>query len=208
MLTTRRGPRSDRQGREADGSCLTDGRGLGQASHLRGSARARRSSFHSTRTATGLDGSTIARAKTARSDDGLDSGRTTRAPPAGPGERLLPVPLIIGESLPARSRAGQETEAILACNILNQMISLVGRAVVAIESLHVSVGRGRCGSAMTQQRRAGCRPIAAGDPPDRTGCSTPVGNRIRCSRCSGSSPRRVIGNSRARRPASEVTRDP
>ena len=29
--------------------------------------------------------------------------------------------LIIGESLRARSRAGQETEAILACNILNQM---------------------------------------------------------------------------------------
>ena len=31
---------------------------------------------------------------------------------------------IIGESLHARSRTGQETETILACNILNQMTQL------------------------------------------------------------------------------------
>ena len=31
---------------------------------------------------------------------------------------------ILGESLHARSRAGQETEATLACNILNQLTQL------------------------------------------------------------------------------------
>ena len=40
--------------------------------------------------------------------------------------------LIIGESLRARSRAGQETEAILACNILNQMTQLGRLASYAI----------------------------------------------------------------------------
>ena len=40
--------------------------------------------------------------------------------------------LIIGESLRARSRAGQETEAILACNILNQMTQLGRPASYAI----------------------------------------------------------------------------
>ena len=41
--------------------------------------------------------------------------------------------LIIGESLRARSRAGQETEAILACNILNQMTQLGRPASYAID---------------------------------------------------------------------------
>ncbi len=40
--------------------------------------------------------------------------------------------VIIGESLRARSRAGQETEAILACNILNQMTQLGRPASYAI----------------------------------------------------------------------------
>jgi len=39
---------------------------------------------------------------------------------------------IIGESLRARSRAAQETEAILACNILNQMTQFGGPASYAI----------------------------------------------------------------------------
>ena len=39
---------------------------------------------------------------------------------------------IIGESLRARRRAGQETEAILACNILNQMTQLGRPASYAI----------------------------------------------------------------------------
>ena len=39
---------------------------------------------------------------------------------------------IIGESLRARSRAGQETEVILACNILNQMTQLGRPASYAI----------------------------------------------------------------------------
>ncbi len=39
---------------------------------------------------------------------------------------------IIGESLRARSRAGQETEALLACNILNQMTQLGRPASYAI----------------------------------------------------------------------------
>ena len=39
---------------------------------------------------------------------------------------------IIGESLRARSRAGQETEAILACNILNQVTQLGRPASYAI----------------------------------------------------------------------------
>ena len=39
---------------------------------------------------------------------------------------------IIGESLRARSRAGQQTEAILACNILNQMTQLGRPASYAI----------------------------------------------------------------------------
>ena len=39
---------------------------------------------------------------------------------------------IIGESLRARSRAGQEAEAILACNILNQMTQLGRPASYAI----------------------------------------------------------------------------
>ena len=40
--------------------------------------------------------------------------------------------LVIGESLRARSRAGQETEAILACNIFNQMTQLGRPAWYAI----------------------------------------------------------------------------
>ena len=44
-----------------------------------------------------------------------------------------PYKLIIGESLRARSRAGQETEAILACNILNQMTQLGRPASYAID---------------------------------------------------------------------------
>ena len=43
--------------------------------------------------------------------------------------------LIIGESLRARGRAGQETEAILACNILNQMTQLGRPASVRYRSL-------------------------------------------------------------------------
>ena len=39
---------------------------------------------------------------------------------------------IIGESLRGRSRAGQETEALLACNILNQMTQLGRPASYAI----------------------------------------------------------------------------
>ena len=39
---------------------------------------------------------------------------------------------IIGESLRARSRAEQETEALLACNILNQMTQLGRPASYAI----------------------------------------------------------------------------
>ena len=39
---------------------------------------------------------------------------------------------IIGESLRARRRAGQETEVILACNILNQMTQLGRPASYAI----------------------------------------------------------------------------
>jgi hypothetical protein len=45
-----------------------------------------------------------------------------RLPSAGPrGERLLPVQVDHRHGLRARSRPGQATEAVLACNILNQM---------------------------------------------------------------------------------------
>ena len=61
--------------------------------------------------------------------------------------------LIIGESLRARSRAGQETEAILACNILNQMTQLGRRRTLSV--VNGSVGRGRCGSVFEPRNNAG-----------------------------------------------------
>ena len=70
--------------------------------------------------------------------------------------------LIIGESLRARSRAGQETEAILACNILNQMTQLGRPASYAI-GVNGSVGRGRCGSVFEPRNNAPVRGDAAAD---------------------------------------------
>ena len=58
--------------------------------------------------------------------------RTIRSVDVTGQERATLNKLIIGESLRARSRAGQETEAILACNILNQMTQLGRPASYAI----------------------------------------------------------------------------
>ena len=55
---------------------------------------------------------------------------------------------IIGESLRARSRARQETEVILACNILKQMTSWVGRRRTLSEG-DGSAGRGVRGQCST-----------------------------------------------------------
>ena len=83
--------------------------------------------------------------------------------------------LIIGESLRARSRAGQETEAILACNILNQMTQLGRAGVATLSVVNGSVGSGalRVSFRTAQQRPSATTPspIGSGPPPSTPSAS-------------------------------------
>ena len=99
---------------------------------------ARRSSFHRPGQPPCLDGDHDRPRATARIRQVQQAGRRQWKKDSGYHQQarvenaFFRYKLIIGESLRARSRAGQETEAILACNILNQMTQLGRPASYAI----------------------------------------------------------------------------